>query len=211
VDDLLESYSGRAAELTSDLARAVGKTLGALLGVDGAPNGAPDGAPDGAPKSVEEMIERVANVVGGNLTQALGALLGGGGAPDPADSRVAQPVAFLPYERTPGLFERVSELVGRMVQTADGALGGGLPKQTGEPGAPPVAPLPVVPVAPGGPAPVGSAFFGAAGSSADAFQLLFAILVLFSVALLQGGKPSWRCREPLRPSSALRLAVERPG
>jgi hypothetical protein len=219
----------QASDLTSGLAQAVTGALGALLG-----------GGDGHPAPAGQLIERVAGVVG-NLTQtvgeALGALLvpGGGGAPDPAGNPVAQPVAFL-YERTTGLYERTTELFGRggelvgqmaqMVQAPDQALsGGGLPNQQqqaggepvapAEPVAPPDAPLPAVPpLAPGGgSAPVGysSSFLGASGSSGDAFQLLFAILILFSVALLQGGKTSWHRREPLRPSSALRLAVERPG
>jgi hypothetical protein len=240
MDDLLDSYSERAAamveragELASDLARAAGGVLGALLG----------GA--GAPESVEEMIEQLGGLMGrlaqalgalllggghsapagqliegvadvvGDLAQTVGALLGGllgeGGAPDPASNRVAQLAAFL-YARTADMVERDAELMGRMVRTADEALGGEVPNQAGEPIAPPVAPLPAVPVAPGGSAPVGYSFFlSASGSSADAFQPLFAVLVLFSIALLQGGKSSWQRRNPLRPSSALRLAVERPG
>src|SRR3712207_7436817 len=43
-----------------------------------------------------------------------------------------------------------------------------------------------------------------AGSAGDAFQLLFAILVVFSVALLQGGRLSWLRREAHGPPSALR-------
>jgi len=41
--------------------------------------------------------------------------------------------------------------------------------------------------------------------------LPFAVLALFSVALLQGGKLVGRQRESLRLISALRPAVERPG
>jgi hypothetical protein len=217
----------QASDLTSGLAQAVTGALGALLGGGDGQHSDPAG----------QLIERVAGVMG-NLTQTLGGLLGGGAAaPDPATNPVAQPAAFL-YERTTGLYERTTEhfgrggelvaQVGQVVQAADEALssGGGLPnhqqQQAGgepvapaEPVAPPAAPLPAVPpLAPGGgSAPVGyaSSFLGASGSSADAFQLMFAILILFSVALLQGGKPSWQRREPLRPSSALRLAVERPG
>jgi hypothetical protein len=212
----------QVANVVGNLTQALGELLG---GGDG--HSAPAG----------QLVERVANVMG-NLTQALGALLVGGAdrAPEPATNNplaqpLAQPLPFL-YERTTELFRGSGELVGQMAQAADEALGGGgltnqLQQQakasgepvapSDEPVAPPAAPIPAVPpLAPGGggSAPVGysSSFLSASGSSAsDAFQLLFAILVVFSVALLQGGKLSWLRREPLRPSSALRLAVERPG
>jgi hypothetical protein len=253
VEDVLD----KAGELTSGLAQAVSGALGALLG----------GGTDGAPKPVKEMIEQVANVVG-NLSQALGELLGGDGGPAPAGQLVeqvanvmgnlaqalgellvggadrapepatnnnplaqplAQPLPFL-YERTTELFRGGGELVGQMAQAADEALsgGGGLANQhqqqhasgepvaPSEPSAPPVAPIPAVPpLAPGGgSAPVGYSSFllGASGSSASvAFQLLFAILIVFSVALLQGGKLSWQRREAHGPPSAPILAIERPG
>jgi hypothetical protein len=91
-------------------------------------------------------------------------------------------------------------------------------KSVTSPAAPllPEAPLPEtpslpVPIAPGGVAPTSSSYFGASGSSSDALQLPFAILVLISGALLQGGKLVCQRREPLRPHSALQLAAERPG
>jgi hypothetical protein len=201
------------------LAQAVTEALGALLG-----------GGDGGPAPAGQLVEQVASVVG-NLAQALGALLvlGGGEPPAPAtDNPLAQPVALL-YERTAELFRGGGELVGQMAQAAHEALsGGGLAnhqqqaKASGkpvapsdEPVAPPAAPIPAVPpLAPGGgSAPVGySSFLGASGSSAsDAFQLLFAILVVFSVALLQGGKLSWQRREAHGPPSAPILAIERPG
>jgi hypothetical protein len=194
--------------------------LGALLG-----------GGDGGPAPAGQLVEQVANVMG-NLAQALGELLVGGAdrAPEPATNNplaqpLAQPLPFL-YERTTELFRGGGELVGQMAQAADEALsggGGGLANQlhqqqhaSGEPVAPPVASIPAVPpLAPGGggSAPVGySSFLGASGSSASvAFQLLFAILVVFSVALLQGGKLSWQRREAHGPPSAPILAIERPG
>lgn len=217
VADIVE----RAGELASALAQAVTEALGALLG-----------GGDGGPAPAGQLVEQVASVVG-NLVQALGALLvlGGGEPPAPAtDNPLAQPVALL-YERTAELFRGGGELVGQMAQAAHEALsgGGGLAnhqqqaKASGkpvapsdEPVAPPVAPIPAVPpLAPGGgSAPVGyySSFLGASGSSAsDAFQLLFAILVVFSVALLQGGRLSWLRRESHGPPAAVVLAIERPG
>jgi hypothetical protein len=209
-------------EMIEQVASVVGnlaQALGALLLDSG----------DGHPAPAGQLIERVAGVVG-NLAQtvgeALGAplALGGGEPPDLATNNpLAQPVAFL-YERTTELFRGGGELVGQVVRAAQEALSGGLANQQqtggepvapGEPSTPPAAPLPAVPpLAPGGgSAPVGyaSSFLGASGSSSGAFELLFAVLILFSVTLLQGGKLSWLRREPLRPSSALRLAVERPG
>jgi hypothetical protein len=62
-----------------------------------------------------------------------------------------------------------------------------------------------------GPATAGySSFFGASGSSTAAAQMLFVLAALLTV-LLQGGTLTWHRREPHRPHSALRLAVERPG
>jgi hypothetical protein len=49
------------------------------------------------------------------------------------------------------------------------------------------------------------------GSAGEAFQLLFAVLVLFSVALLKGGRLSRLRREAHGPPTAFTLAIERPG
>ncbi|HEX2181264.1 MAG TPA: hypothetical protein VHH10_03195, partial [Rubrobacteraceae bacterium] len=56
-----------------------------------------------------------------------------------------------------------------------------------------------------------ASYFGASGSSSGDQQLPFAVLVVLSVALLQGGKLVCQRCEPLRPRSALQPAVERPG
>jgi hypothetical protein len=212
-------------EMIEQVANVVGnlsEALGALLG-----------GGDGGPAPAGQLVEQVANVMG-NLSEALGALLVGGAdrAPGPAtNNSLAQPFAFLYDERTTELFRGGGELVGQMVRAAaDEALGGGglanqhqqaggEPVAPGEPGAPPpAAPLPALPpLAPGGggSAPVGyssSFLLGASGSSAsDGFQLLFAILVVFSVALLQGGKLSWQRGRAHGPPSAPILAIERPG
>jgi hypothetical protein len=110
------------------------------------------------------------------------------------------------------LIERSAAAVGELAQAAGRALGGGVaPNQAGVPATPPAAPPPV-PVAPPVP-PVGysSSLLVASGSAADAFQLLFAVLALFSVALLQGGRLSWLRRESHGPPTAVVLAIERPG
>ncbi len=54
------------------------------------------------------------------------------------------------------------------------------------------------------------ALSGVSGSSGSVSMPL-AVLILFLSAVFQGGKLSWRCREPLKLRSALQLAIERPG
>jgi hypothetical protein len=228
-------------ERVADVAKQVRDVLGTLLDADGASNpvkellervgtvvaniaqalGSLLGG-DGTPGSEDKLLERVGAVVA-NIAQALddalGMLLPGGGfAPGPASNPVTPSLAFygLP-ERATEQFEQAGIAVANLAQATGGALGaGGSPRPTDKSFAPPVAPPPdapslPVPIAPGGPAPTSSSYFGASGSSANALQLPFAILVLISVALLQGGKLVCQRREPLRPHSALQLAAERPG
>jgi hypothetical protein len=219
--------SDAAPTTAENLTEAVETVIAALLGTDG------------ATKPVKELIERIGDMAA-NLAQSLGELLGGGGTseptdnvierigdmaanlaqtlagalgtPDPIDALVAQPLAsYWHFERINGPAERVGDVAGNLARATDGTPGrGGSPHPAQKPLAPPVAPP--VPVVPAGSALASySPSLGASGSSTDAFQLLLFVLAPFSVALLQGGKPSWHRREPLRPHSALRLAVERPG
>ena len=51
---------------------------------------------------------------------------------------------------------------------------------------------------------------GVLGSPASA-PVQLAVLFAFLSAVFWSGKLSWHRREPLKPSSALRLAIERPG
>jgi hypothetical protein len=170
-----------------------------------------DGALEAAAEGFAAVAERVTDVVSA-LTEALGALLlGTDRVFDPVTNGVGQPLAFL-YERATGLIERGGELMRELAQAAAGGLysGGAAPERTGErPVAPLVAPRPVVPAT-----PVGySSYFGTSSwSSAEkAFQLSFAVLALFSLSLVQGGKLSRYRFEPLGPPSAAILAIERPG
>jgi hypothetical protein len=189
------------------------QALGALLGEDGRP------VPVGG--QVGEVVAALAGRVGAmasELAQALGSLLGEGGSLDPASFNALAQVPAFPYERATALVERGGELVGELTQAAGALYGSGAASERsgGSPVGPPVAPIPVVPAAPGGgsiPAPLAgyTSFFGASGSAADAFQPLFAVVVLLALALLQGGKLFWYKREPLGPSSALVAAIERPG
>jgi hypothetical protein len=205
-----EELIGRVASAVSKLAEAVAGVLDGLLGGE-----------DGAPTPYKGLIEQVANVVG-DLAQALGGLLGvvGGGSPAPTDYYylAGQPLVAFYYDYqqvTAELIERAAAATGELAQTVSGALSGGgvAPNQEARvPATPPAVP-PLVPVAPLPVAPVGysSSVLVGSGSGAEAFQLLFAILVVFSVALWRGGRLSWLRRASHGPPSAFIVAIERPG
>jgi hypothetical protein len=201
------------ASAVSDLAQAIGGVFGGLLGGE-----------DGASTPFQGLIGRVASVMGDlaqPLGEALSGLLGGGGIPAPADyyHLAAQPLAAFHYDyeqASSGLIERsagaAAAAAGELAQTAGRALGGGgvAPNQEaggGLPATPPLVPV-APPVAPGG---YSSSFLVGSGSGAEAFPLLFAILVVFSVALWRGGRLSWLRRESHGPPTAFTLAIERPG
>jgi hypothetical protein len=203
-DNSLERVADLANNLAHALDEALGEALGALVAVRA----------DGVPEPVKELLKDAAGLAT-DLTDGIGTLLGGSEASDSAGNPVTRPLGFFyPY------FERVVEVLsarsfdalGDLAQSAGEAGLGAAPHGSGDKqGAPPIAPTPAVPGAPGGTAPASySASLGAAGSSADAFQLLFAVLVAFSIALLKGGK-LWYHREPLGPRWVLRSALERPG
>jgi hypothetical protein len=212
-EELLE----RVGAVVADVAKA----LDALLGARGPPG--PDGE---LLKQIGAVVANVAQTLTEALGEALGALLpGGNDAPGPDGYRVVLPLGFygLP-ERTAELLERtVGSAMAELAQATEGVLraGGSTAHPADNPLTPPASPPPnaplpempslPVPIAPGGPAPASASYFGASGSSSDASQLPFAVLVVLSVALLRGGKLVCQQREPLRPRSALRLATERPG
>jgi hypothetical protein len=204
VKELLKDAAGLVADLAHALDEALGEALGALVAVRA----------DGVPEPVKELLKDAAGLAT-DLTDGIGTLLGGSEASDSAGNPMTRPLGFFyPY------FERVVEVLsarsfdalGDLAQSAGEPGLGAAPHGSGDKqGAPPVAPTPAVPGAPGGTAPASySASLGAAGSSADAFQLLCAVLVAFSIALLRGGK-LWYHREPLGPRWLLRSALERPG
>ena len=63
----------------------------------------------------------------------------------------------------------------------------------------------------GGRSSIESGFLsGVSGSPASA-PVQLAVLIVFLSAVFWSGKLSWHRREPLKPSSALQLAIERPG
>jgi hypothetical protein len=205
-----EGLAGRVASAVGELAQAVGGVLGGLFGGG-------DGAPAALPQA---LVAQAANVVA-DVAQALGGLLGvAGGPPALADYHLAAqpPAAFYhDYEQaTAELTERAANVAaaaaGELGRAASGALGGGgaaAPSREagGVPATPP--PVPVAPpVAPGG---YSSSFLVGSGSGAEAFQLLFAVLVVFSGALLRGGRLCWLRRESHGPPTAFTLAIERPG
>ena len=190
-------------ERIGDVAANLAQSLGALLGGGGA-TGPADNAIERIGDAVADLAQKLAGVLGALL-------LGGGDAPDPINALMAQQLA--PYwnsEQIDGLDERVGDASGNPARATDGTPGGGgSPYPARNPFNPPLAPVPAVPS--GSALASYSPSLSASGTSTDHFQLLFFVLAPFSVALLQGGKPSWHRREPLRPHSALRLAVERPG
>jgi len=189
----------------------VTQALGTLLGARGPPG------PDG------ELLERVGAVAADlarAMGDAIGTLLGGGSeAPGPAGYRAVLPLASY------GLPERSAEMLEQGVVAAKAELArmaGGAHRASGpahpadNPIAPPASPLPEtpslpIPIAPGGAAAASASLLGASGASSGDPQLPFAVLVMFSLALLQGGKLVCRQLDPLRPRSALQPAVERPG
>jgi hypothetical protein len=106
----------------------------------------------------------------------------------------------------------VAELAHSVGELLSGLFGGGTDDPVNDPSIPTSVPMPTAPTTvPGGgsSAAVGS-FSSGSVSSGSAPVLLIAVLVLFSIALLQG-KLSWLRSEPLRPRAGPQLAIERPG
>jgi hypothetical protein len=97
------------------------------------------------------------------------------------------------------LVEKTTDLVAGLAHSVGGLLGD-IPV--------PTAPTP----GPDGRSLPASGFLssGSGSSSGSAPVLLIAVLVLFSIALVQG-RLSWLRSEPLRPRAGPRLALERPG
>jgi hypothetical protein len=176
----------------------------------------------GSSSSLQGLMEH-ADIAAGDLVQEIGGMLSGllggdEGIPIPDNYYLsAQPLTafYYDYEQaTTELIERSAAAVGELAQAVGRVLSGSdgvAPNQAAVPSTPPAAPPPV-PVAPPV-APVGysSSLVVASGSALEAFQLLFAVLALFSVALLKGGRLSWLRRESHGPPTAVVLAIERPG
>jgi hypothetical protein len=198
----------------TELMEQVGDVMSTLLGGNG------------ASWTGEHLIGQLASVVS-KMAQAvagvLGALLAGEDAAPAAPAayyhQVPQPLAAFYHHYEPPtaeLVERAAAATGELAQAVGEVLHGAgvAPNQepAGVPAPTPVAP-PLVPVAPppGAPGGYSSSFLGVSGSAADAFQLLFAVLVVVSVALLKGGRLSWLGRESHGPPTAIVLAIERPG
>jgi hypothetical protein len=200
--------------VVANVARALGDAIGALMG-----GGGSHGPYYG--QLIHQVGAVVANVARA-LDDAIGALMGGGdGAPYPLGGYpVISDVAARPLLALYGLPERVGVALSNLAQAAGGSLGAGeASHQTHQthrslPAAP-TAPLPLAPSLPAPGAPGGyslsSLVGGSAGPGGNAFPLLFAVMVLFSGALLRGGRLSWLRRESHGPPKALALAIERPG
>jgi hypothetical protein len=128
-------------------------------------------------------------------------------------------VASYLLQQIDGLLKQVNVAAG-MVAEALRTLGkaiGGLFEPLGGASSPaPQTPAgsPAVP-APAPPASGSGSYLKASSSSGGSYERLplaeFAVLAMFSFALLQGGKRSWPGRDCLRPASLPRRAVEHPG
>jgi len=120
------------------------------------------------------------------------------------------------FELAIGLSEQIGSLVSEMLQWVNGLLGGllgGGEAPGGKAPSPVNAPsTPTVPAPPPAP-PVASSTGNSLSESKDSdstILLSLGVLVSFSILLLDG-RFSWLSRDFLKPSSALRLATERPG
>jgi hypothetical protein len=212
VKDLLHHVGAVVENVT----RALSDAIGALVGGGGSHHG-----PYG------QMLHHVGAVVANvarTLGDAIGTLVGGGGAPHPLSGSpvISDLVTARPLLTFYGLPERVSAAVSNLAQAAGGSLGGSLGTGGAQhpihqthrsfPAAP-TAPLPQAPSLPAPAAPGGytlSSLVGS-GSGGQAFPLLLAVVVVFSGALLRGGRLSWLRRESHGPPTAFTLAIERPG
>ena len=63
----------------------------------------------------------------------------------------------------------------------------------------------------GGRSSIESGFLSGVSGALAGDPVQLAVLFVFLSAVFWSGKLSWHRREPLKPSSALRLAIERPG
>jgi hypothetical protein len=206
VTDVVQASIGaEGASKVKELIEQVGELVNALPGGNGSSG------------SHQGLMEHVANAVG-DPVQAIGGMLGrDDGTPIPDNYYLSvQPLAafYYDYEQTSTeLMGRTAAAVGELAQAVGrvpSGSGGVAPNQAGVP-ATPAAPPPVPGAPPVLPVGYSSSLLVASGSAADAFQLLFAVLALFSIALLQGGRLSWLRRESHAPPTAVVLAIERPG
>jgi hypothetical protein len=116
------------------------------------------------------------------------------------------------------LVEKSTDWVAGLAHSVDGMLsglfGGGTYDPVDDPSSPTSIPVPrptaPTPVPVGGSSPAAGSLSSGSGSSGSAPVLLIAVLLLFSIALLQG-KLSWLRSEPLRPRAGPHLPIERPG
>jgi hypothetical protein len=114
------------------------------------------------------------------------------------------------------LVEKTTDLVAGLAHSVGGLLsglfGGGTDDPVNDPSTPTSIPMPTAPTSvPGGGSSPAAGFLSSGSlSSGSAPVLLIAVLVLFSIALVQG-KLSWLRCEPLRPRAGPQLVIERPG
>jgi hypothetical protein len=179
--DAAEGSSGSVAGQISVLAEGLVRLVSGLPGADAA----------SAPAALK--------VLAAGLLQLVDGILGGEGE--------APSLTIAPHVRA-----ALESVAGELTRLLEGLLGGTSSPVPVEntPNAPAAPPAPS-PVIPGAPSYAGTSFGGASGSSGGAFfVLLLGVSAMFSL-LLRDGKFSWPSRELLKPSSALRPSLERPG
>jgi hypothetical protein len=121
-----------------------------------------------------------------------------------------------PTKAAIALVEKTTDLVAGLAHSVGGLLsglfGGGTDDPVNDPSTPTSLLMPTAPtsVPGGGSSPAAGSLSSGSASSGSAPVLLIAVLVLFSIALVQG-KLSWLRSEPLRPRAGPQLAIERPG
>jgi hypothetical protein len=177
--------------------RLVNGLLGGFLEGDEAPTLT---AALSAPTTLEGLKD-VAKGLAAEMMQLVNSLISG------IDGE-GQPFAPAALEELKELAKGLAAAVIQLVNSLLGGPGGEGQHNShdGQP-FPPVAPAPAPPVAP--PAS-GASFNAASGASGNAFVVLLGVFALFTL-LLRGGKFSWPSHEFIKPPSALRPAIERPG
>jgi hypothetical protein len=160
-----------------------------------------------ATAAVEGLKDRTKGLAAG-VMQLLKGLLDGTDDEGQHHSYYGQPFAPAAVE---GLKDLAKGLATGVMQLLNGLLGGpGGEGQHNSHDGQPFAPISPTPAPPGAPPAPGTSLNGASGTSGSAFVVLLGVFALFTL-LLRSGKFSWPSHEFIKPASALRPAIERPG
>jgi hypothetical protein len=155
-----------------------------------------------------EGLKDLAKGLASGMMQLVKGLLGGTDAEGQHHSYYGQPFAPTALE---GLKDVAKGLADGVVQLVNSLLGGpGNEGQHNSHDEQPFAPVAPTPAPPGAPPASGTSLNGASGTSGSALLMLLGVIALFTL-LLRSGKFSWPPHEFIKPASALRPAIERPG